>query len=136
MARYETARQILQEFGYTAFPHLDVACGGTFADLNQHRISVPVTAALQAGLAEVPPATATIAHELMVSFLATRKARDGSDLMERLGYPTEVEGNAGWFRFQYRSPNELEAQQVPGMRHFEERQGVYLHRPENKHLAE
>eukprot|EP00439_Symbiodinium_sp_Y106_P019119 s5708_g2.t1 len=29
-----------------------------------------------------------------------------------LGYPTEVEGNAGWFRFQYRSPNELEAQQV------------------------
>ena len=164
MARYETARQILQEFGYTAFPHLDMACGGTFADLNQHRISVPVTAALQAGLAEVPPATAAIAHELMVSFLATRKASDGSDLMERLGYPTEVEGNAGWFRFQYRSPNELEAQQVevayhgthleclhgllatgrllpsndkvPGMRHFEERQGVYLHRPENKHLAE
>ena len=76
--------------------------------------------------------------------------------MERLSFPSDQGG--GWFRFPYSSPNTLPASQletaeclhglmatgrimpsndkVAGMRHFEGRQGVYLHKPSNKHLAQ
>ena len=82
--------------------------------------------------------------------------------MERLSFPSDEGG--GWFRFSYSSPNTLHASQletayhgthveclhglmatgrimpsndkVAGMRHFDGRQGVYLHRPSNKHLAQ
>ena len=82
--------------------------------------------------------------------------------MERLSFPSDQGG--GWFRFPYSSPNTLQASQletayhgthveclhglmatgrimpsndkVAGMRHFDGRQGVYLHKPSNKHLAQ
>ena len=82
--------------------------------------------------------------------------------MELLSFPTEQGG--GWFRFPFRSPNTLQASQletafhgthveclhglmatgrimpsndkVAGMHHCDGRQGVYLHKPSNKHLAQ
>ena len=62
--RYEAARASLQEMGYTAFPHKDPECAGSFQDLNEHRISIAVTQALQSGLAVVEAATAATAHAL------------------------------------------------------------------------
>ena len=47
--------------GYTAFPRQDPGCAGNFQDLNEHRISAPVTQALQSGLAEVEAATTATA---------------------------------------------------------------------------
>ena len=161
-ARYEAARKLLQEKGYTAFPSQDPGCAGSIQDLNEHRISVPVTQALQSGLAAVEAATADTAYALMQTFLWSRKGPNEEDLMERLSFPSD-EGE-GWFRFSYISPNTLHASQletayhgthveclhglmatgrimpssdkVAGMRHFEGRQGVYLHRPSNKRLAQ
>ena len=161
-ARYEAARKLLLAKGYTAFPRQDPGCAGSFQDLNEHRISVPVTQALQSGLAEVEAATTDTAHALMQTFLWSRKGPNEEDLMERLSFPSDEGG--GWFRFSYSSPNTLHASQletayhgthveclhglmatgrimpsndkVAGMRHFDGRQGVYLHRPSNKHLAQ
>ena len=123
---------------------------------------MPVTQALQSGLAEVEAATTDTAHALMQTFLWSRKGPNDEDLMELLSFPSEQGG--GWFRFPYRSPNTLQASQpetafhgthmeclhglmatgrimpsndkVAGMRHFDGRQGVYLHKPSNKHLAQ
>ena len=161
-ARYEAARTSLQAMGYTGFPHQDPGCAGSFQDLNEHRISVVVTQALQAGLAVVEAATTATAHALMQTFLSSRRGPNDEDLMELLSFPTEQ--GAGWFRFPFRSPNTLQASQletafhgthmeclhglmatgrimpsndkVAGMRHFDNRQGVYLHKPSNKHLAQ
>ena len=161
-ARCEAARKLLLAKGYTAFPRQDPGCAGSFQDLNEHRISVPVTQALQSGLAEVEAATTDTAHALMQTFLWSRKGPNEEDLMERLSFPSDEGG--GWFRFPYSSPNTLHASQletayhgthveclhgltatgrimpsndkVAGMRHFDGRQGVYLHRPSNKHLAQ
>ena len=161
-ARYEAAWKLLLAKGYTAFPRQDPGCAGSFQDLNEHRISVPVTQALQSGLAEVEAATTDTAHALMQTFLWSRKGPNEEDLMERLSFPSDQGG--GWFRFPYSSPNTLQASQletayhgthveclhglmatgrimpsndkVAGMRHFDGRQGVYLHKPSNKHLAQ
>ena len=161
-ARYEAAWTLLLAKGYTAFPRQDPGCAGNFQDLNEHRISVLVTQALQSGLAEVEAATTATAHALMQTFLWSRRGPNDEDLMELLSFPTEQGG--GWFRFPFRSPNTLQASQletafhgthmeclhglmatgrimpsndkVAGMRHFDGRQGVYLHKPSNKHLAQ
>ena len=102
------------------------------------------------------------AHALMQTFLSSRRGPNDEDLMELLSFPTEQ--GEGWFRFPFRSPNTLQASQletafhgthteclhglmatgrimpsndkVAGMRHFDNRQGVYLHKPSNKHLAQ
>ena len=123
---------------------------------------MPVTQALQSGLAEVEAATTATAHALMQTFLWSRRGPNDEDLTELLSFPTEQGG--GWFRFPFRSPNTLQASQletafhgthmeclhglmatgrimpsndkVAGMRHFDGRQGVYLHKPSNKHLAQ
>ena len=52
------------EMGNTAFPHKDPECAGSFQDLNEHRISIAVTQALQSGLAVVEAATTATAHAL------------------------------------------------------------------------
>ena len=151
------------EMGNTAFPHKDPECAGSFQDLNEHRISMAVTQALQSGLAVVETATTATAHALMQTFLSSRRGPNDEDLMELLSFPTEQ--GAGWFRFPFRSPNTLQASQLEtafhgthmeclhglmatgrimpsndkmaGMRHFDDRQGVYLHKPSNnKHLAQ
>ena len=148
--------------GYTAFPRQDPGCAGSFQDLNEHRISVPVTQALQSGLAEVEAATSATAQALMETFLWSRRGPNEEDLMDLLSPPTNSAGSGGWFRFPFRSP--LQAPQlgrayhgthmeclhgliaigrimpsndkVAGMRHFDNRQGVYLHKESNKHLAQ
>ena len=94
---------------------------------------------------------------------ARNGANQGGDLTQQLG-PIFLILLEGWFRFSYSSPNTLHASQletayhgthveclhglmatgrimpsndkVAGMRHFDGRQGVYLHRPSNKHLAQ
>eukprot|EP00439_Symbiodinium_sp_Y106_P084998 s1667_g27.t1 len=161
-ARYEAAWKSLLEMGYTAFPRQDPGCAGSFQDLNEHRISVPVTQALQSGLAEVEAATSATAQALMETFLWSRRGPNEEDLMDLLSPPTNSAGSGGWFRFPFRSP--LQAPQlgrayhgthmeclhgliaigrimpsndkVAGMRHFDNRQGVYLHKESNKHLAQ
>eukprot|EP00439_Symbiodinium_sp_Y106_P071500 s1551_g12.t2 len=138
--RYEAARASLQEMGYTAFPHKDPECAGSFQDLNEHRISMAVTQALQSGLAVVEAATTATAHALMQTFLSSRRGPNDEDLMELLSFPTEQ--GEGWFRIM--PSNDKVAgmrhfdnrQGVAGMRHFDNRQGVYLHKPSNKHLAQ
>ena len=102
--RYEAARASLQEMGYTAFPHKDPECAGSFQDLNEHRISMAVTQALQSGLAVVEAATTATAHALMQTFLSSRRGPNDEDLMELLAFPTEQ--GEGWFRspFEARTP--------------------------------
>eukprot|EP00439_Symbiodinium_sp_Y106_P004445 s11580_g1.t1 len=81
-------------------PQLDPGCAGSFQDLNEHRISVPITQALQSGLAEVEAATTDTAHALMQTFLWSRKGPNEEDLMERLSFPSdEGEGYAAFIRF-------------------------------------
>ena len=91
-ARCEAARKLLLAKGYTAFPRQDPGCAGSFQDLNEHRISVPVTQALQSGLAEVEAATTDTAHALMQTFLWSRKGPNEEDLMERLSFPSDDRG--------------------------------------------
>ena len=88
-ARYEAARTSLQAMGYTGFPHQDPGCAGSFQDLNEHRVSVVVTQALQSGLAVVEAATTATAHALMQTFLCSRRGPNDEDLMELLSFPTE-----------------------------------------------
>ena len=78
--------------GYTAFPHKDPECAGSFQDLNEHRISIAVTQALQSGLAVVEAATTATAHALMQTFLSSRRGPNDEDLMELLSFPTEQGG--------------------------------------------
>ncbi|CAE7820370.1 kptA [Symbiodinium necroappetens] len=158
------ASKVLEEAGYPEFPDYVPSCGGSIADINQGRLTVAATKKLIEGLSPCTEPNTGIANALMSSFLRTRKGFAGEDLLSKLGSAVAFPGS--WFKFEFRAPNRLEAAAehqyvgfhgthleclhailstgrllpsdpgIPGTRAFTDRNGVYLHKPINRHLAE
>ena len=158
------ASSVLEAAGYPEFPDHIPTCGGSIADINQGRLTVAATKKLIEGLSPCTEPTTDIADALMSSFLRTRRGLAGEELLPKLGKAVAFPGN--WFKFEYSAPNSLKAGAehqyvgfhgthleclhaiistgrllpsdpgIPGTRAFTDRNGVYLHKPINRHLAE
>ena len=158
------ASSVLEAAGYPEFPDHIPTCGGSIADINQGRLTVAATKKLIEGLSPCTEPNTDIADALMSSFLRTRRGLAGEELLPKLGRAVAFPGN--WFKFDYSAPNSLKAGAenqyvgfhgthleclhaiistgrllpsdpgIPGTRAFTDRNGVYLHKPINRHLAE
>ena len=158
------ASRVLEAAGYPEFPDYIPTCGGSIADINQGRLTVAATKKLIDGLSPCTEPNTDIADALMSSFLRTRRGLAGEELLPKLGKAVAFPGN--WFKFDYSAPNCLKAGAehqyvgfhgthfeclhaiistgrllpsdpgIPGTRAFTDRNGVYLHKPINRHLAE
>ena len=158
------ASSVLEAAGYPEFPDHIATCGGSIADINQGRLTVAATKKLIEGLSPCTEPNTDIADALMSSFLRTRRGLAGEELLPKLGKAVAFPGN--WFKFDYSAPNCLKAGAenqyvgfhgthleclhaiistgrllpsdpgIPGTRAFTDRNGVYLHKPINRHLAE
>ena len=158
------ASSVLEAAGYPEFPDHIPTCGGSIADINQGRLTVAATKKLIEGLSPCTEPNTDIADALMYSFLRTRRGLAGEELFPKLGKAVAFPGN--WFKFDYSAPNSVKAGAenqyvglhgthleclhaiistgrllpsdpgIPGTRAFTDRNGVYLHKPINRHLAE
>ena len=158
------ASSVLEAAGYPEFPAHVPTCGGSIADINQGRLTVAATKKLIEGLSPCTEPNTDIADALMFSFLSTRRGLAGEELLPKLGRAVAYPGN--WFKFDYSAPNSLQVGAenqyvgfhgthmeclhaiistgrllpsdpgIPGTRAFTDRNGVYLHKPINRHLAE
>ena len=66
-------------------------------DLNEHRVSVPVSQQLKTSLTQARKPTLELANALLRSFFHTRKGVNDESLFELFSYPTAEP--KGWFRF-------------------------------------
>ncbi|OLP81207.1 putative RNA 2'-phosphotransferase [Symbiodinium microadriaticum] len=129
------ASKVLEEAGYPEFPDYVPSCGGSIADINQGRLTVAATKKLIDGLSPCTGPNTDIANALMSSFLRTRRGLAGEDLLPKLGSAVAFPGN--WFKLEYSAPNRLNAGRLlPSDPGIPGRNGVYLHKPINRHLAE
>ena len=107
---YEAALSLLQDASYTPFPGLFQDCAGSIKDLNEHRVSAPVSQQPKTGLTQAAKPTVELANALLRSSFHTRTGMNDEDLFDLFSYPTAEP--KGWFRFSFRSPNHLEARGV------------------------